>query len=162
MSGDPVVNRDETVPTRVGETFLYRVRLREEEIPAFAASVFDFNPLHHDTAFASAAGYPGLIASGTQIGSMLMALTATHFSKPLEDGRPRNGLGMGFELRFRAVVFANEDIELRWTVTSVERKARLAGWIVQLEGDASSSRGVLLGATGTLLLRLGEPKEAST
>ncbi|MDQ2733664.1 MAG: MaoC family dehydratase, partial [Pseudomonadota bacterium] len=106
---------DEALPARVGESFRHRVRLDAAQIPAFAASVLDFNPLHHDLAVARAAGYPGLIASGTHIGSMLMALTATHFAKPLEDGRARNGLGLGFEIRFRAVVLADEDIDLRWT-----------------------------------------------
>ncbi len=142
-------------PAQVGETFKKRVRLGVGEIPAFAGSVQDYNPLHHDLAAARAAGYPGLIASGTQVGSLLMALTATHFAEPLADGTPRNGLGLGFDIRFRAVVYADEDIELRWTVTSLERKDRLAGWIARLEGDARSSRGVLVSATGALLLRLG-------
>lgn len=149
------------LPAQVGETFTHRVRLSTEDIPAFATSVHDFNPLHHDVAVAQAAGYPGLIASGTQIGGMLMALTATYFAKPLADGTPRSGLGIGFDIRFRAVVLADEDIELRWTVTSVERKERLAGWIVQVEGDARSSRGLLLAATGTLLLRLPAPAAAT-
>jgi acyl dehydratase len=149
------VVKDQALPTQAGETFTSHVRLREEEIPAFARSVHDYNPLHHDLAVARAAGYPGLIASGTQIGSMLMALTATHFAKPLEDGTPRNGLGVGFDIRFRAVVLADEDIDLRWTVTGLERKDRLDGWITLLEGDARSARGLLLSATGTLLLRLG-------
>lgn len=142
-------------PARVGETFARRVRLGEDEIRAFATSVHDFNPLHHDHAIAGAAGYPGLIASGTQIGSHLMALTASHFAQPLADGTPRNGLGLGFDIRFRAVVLADEDIELQWAVTSVEPKERLSGWIALLEGTATSKRGVLLSATGTLLLRIG-------
>jgi acyl dehydratase len=152
-----MVNAVVAMPARVGETFALRVRLGAEEIPAFATSVHDHNPLHHDPAAARAAGYPGLIASGTQIGSMLMALTATHFAQALEDGTPRHGLGMGFDIRFRAVVLADEDIDLRWTVTAVERKERLDGWIALLEGEARSSRGLLLSATGTLLLRLGSP-----
>jgi acyl dehydratase len=143
------------LPAQPGESFALRVRLRDEEIPAFALSVHDHNPLHHDLAVARAAGYPGLIASGTQVGSMLMALTATHFAKPLEDGTSRNGLGMGFDIRFRNVVLADEDIDLRWTVTGLERKDRLDGWIALLEGGARSARGLLLSATGTLLLRLG-------
>ncbi len=150
------------LPARVGETFTSRVRLRGEEIPVFAASVRDHNPLHHDLAVARAAGYPGLIASGTHIGSMLMALTATHFAQPLDDGTPRNGLGMGFDIRFRAVVLADEEIDLRWTVLGLERKERLDGWITQLEGDARSSRGLLLSATGTLLLRLGRRPGVAT
>jgi acyl dehydratase len=156
-----VVTQPGPLPARVGETFSMRVRLRDEDIPAFAASVQDHNPLHHDVAVACAAGYPGLIASGTHIGSMLMALTATHFAEPLEDGTPRNSLGMGFDIRFRAVVLADEGVDLRWTVTGIERKERLAGWIAQLEGEARSSRGVLLSATGTLLLRLGAPPKVA-
>jgi acyl dehydratase len=143
------------LPAAVGETFARRLRLSEDEIRAFAASVHDFNPLHHDHAVAQAAGYPGLIASGTQIGSHLMALTASHFARPLDDGTPRNGLGIGFDIRFRAVVVADEDIDMRWTVLSLERKDRLAGWITRLDGAATSARGELLSATGTLLLRLG-------
>ena len=150
-------NRPQAEPARPGETFSKRTRLSEEEIRAFAISVQDHNPLHHDAAVARTAGYPGIIASGTQIGSLLMALTASHFAQPLADGTPRNGLGMGFDIRFRAVVLADEDIDLHWTVTGLERKERLAGWITQLEGDARSARGVLLSATGTLLLRLGAP-----
>ena len=144
------------LPTRVGETFGKTLRLDEAGIRAFATSVHDFNPLHHDAVLARAAGYPGIIASGTQIGSHMMALTATHFAQPLADGTPRNGLGMGFDIRFRDVVLADEDITLRWAVTGVERKDRLRGWIALIEGEASSSRGALIVATGTLLLWLGE------
>ncbi|MEP6739687.1 MAG: MaoC family dehydratase [Caldimonas sp.] len=148
-------------PARVGETFSRSIRLGDEEIPAFATSVQDHNPLHHDVAVARAAGYPGLIASGTHLGSILMAMTATHFAEPLADGTPRNGLGIGFDIRFRAVVLAGEEIDMRWTVTGVERKDRLDGWVAQLEGEARSSRGVLMSASGALLLRLGAPVAAA-
>ena len=137
----------------VGETFTQRARFSEDEIRAFASSVHDHNPLHHDVAAARAAGYRGLIASGTQLGGIFMAMTATHFAKPTADGRPRLGLGMGFDIRFRAPVYSGEDIDLRWTVTSIERKERLAGWITRLEGDARSGERLLLSGTGTLLLR---------
>jgi acyl dehydratase len=140
-------------PAWVGETFGRCVRLSTDEMRAFATSVDDRNPIHHDVDAARAAGYPGLIASGTQIGSLMMAATATHYSQADPLGRVRGGLGLGFEIRFRAPVLADEDIELRWTVTSVARKDRLEAWIVQLEGDARSTRGVLVSATGTVLVR---------
>jgi len=143
------------LPAAIGETFTLRVRLSAEEIPAFAASVQDRNPLHHDVAYARAAGYPGLIASGTHLGSIFMGMTATHFSQPLADGTARSGLGLGFDLRFRAPVYPDEHIDLRWTVTSLHRKDTLRGWITKLEGDAHTQRGILLSGTGTLLLRLG-------
>jgi acyl dehydratase len=144
----------------VGETFRQRARFGDDEIRAFATSVHDHNPLHHDVAAALAAGYRRLIASGTQLGSVFMAMTATHFAKPAADGRARLGLGMGFDIRFRAPVYAEEDIELRWTVTGVDWKESLAGWITRLEGDARSADRLLLSGTGTLLVR-APSREAS-
>ena len=137
----------------VGETFTQRARFSADEIRAFATSVHDLNPLHHDVGAARAAGYRGLIASGTQLGSVFMAMTATHFAKPTADGRARLGLGMGFDIRFRGPVYPEEDIDLRWTVTSIDWKESLAGWITRLEGDARSAERLLLSGTGTLLLR---------
>jgi acyl dehydratase len=145
------------LPATVGETFTLRVRFSDEEIRAFATTVLDFNPLHHDLAAAKAQGYRGLIASGTQLGSVFMAMTATHFAKPGSTGRPRSGVGMGFDIRFRAPVYAGEDIDLRWTVLGVERKESLNGWITRLEGDARTGETLLMSGTGTLLLR--QPKE---
>ena len=137
----------------VGETFPQRARFSDAGIRAFATSVDDHNPLHHDVGAARAAGYRGLIASGTQLGSVFMAMTATHFAKPAGDGRPRLGLGLGFDIRFRGPVYAGEDIDLRWTVTGVEWKQSLAGWITRLAGDARSGERLLLEGTGTLLVR---------
>jgi acyl dehydratase len=145
------------LPATVGETFAKRVRFSDDEIRAFACTVDDLNPLHHDLAAARAQGYRGLIASGTQLGSVFMAMTATHFAKPGANGKPRSGVGMGFEIRFRAPVYAGEDIDLRWTVVGVERKDGLNGWITRLEGEARAGVTLLMNGTGTLLLR--QPKE---
>ena len=149
-----------TALVTVGETFTQRARFSDDKIRAFAISVDDHNPLHHDVAAARAAGYRGLIASGTQLGSVFMAMTATHFAQPTADGRQRLGLGIGFDIRFRGPVYPDEDIDLRWTVTSVEWKESLAGWIARLEGDARSRDRLLLSGTGTLLLRM--PVRGST
>jgi len=150
-----VVIAAEALPARVGETFSRRLCFDIASIRAFAASVDDRNPLHHDEVVALAAGYPGLIASGTQLGGMVMAMTATHFSQPTAEGHARSGLGIAFDIRFRAVVLADEDMTATWTVTAIERKDRLDGWIVTVEGGATSVRGPLLSGKGTLLLRLG-------
>ena len=120
----------------------------------------DYSPLHHDLDAARAAGYHSLIASGTQLGSVFMAMTATHFAKPASDGRPRLGLGLGFELRFRAPVYAGENIDLHWTVTGVAWKESLAGWLTRLQGDARTAERILLEGTGTLLLRVPEREAA--
>jgi acyl dehydratase len=144
------------LPAEPGETFMLRWRIAVDDVPRFAASVHDFNPLHHDVAAARAAGYPGLIACGPHLGGIFMGMTATHFAKPLPGGGARSGLGMGFEIRFRAPVYPDEDIDLRWTVTNVERKDRLRGWVTTLDGEARSQRALLLSGTGTLLLRLDD------
>ena len=88
------------LPAVPGDRLEKRVRLGEPEIRAFARSVDDLNPLHHDAAVARAAGFPALIASGTHVGSLLMAMTATMFSEPLADGTPRSSLGLGFDIAF--------------------------------------------------------------
>jgi acyl dehydratase len=154
------VQRASNALAAIGETFSQRARFSDAEIRAFATSVDDHNPLHHDLAAARAAGYRRLIASGTQLGGVFMAMTASHFAKPAGDGRPRLGLGLGFDLRFRAPVYADEDIDLRWTVTGVEWKESLAGWITRLEGDARAAERLLLSGTGTLLVRAPAPEAA--
>lgn len=145
------------LPATIGESFTLRVRFSDDEIRAFATTVHDFNPLHHDLTVARAQGYRAIIASGTQLGSVFMAMTATHFARPGANGQPRSGVGMGFEIRFRAPVYAGEDIDLRWAVTGIERKESLNGWITKLEGEARAGGTLLLSGTGTLLLR--QPKE---
>lgn len=43
---------------------------------------------------------------------------------PNPDGTARSALGLGFDIRFRAVVLADEDVQLRWTVESSAWKRR--------------------------------------
>ena len=140
-------------PTRIGETFTLCVRLSETEIRAFARQLHDLNPLHHDLTAARAAGYPGLIASGAHTGAIFMGMTATHFSAPAPDGGARSVLGLGFDIRFRAVVLADEDITLRWTVAGSHWKASLNGFVTHAIGEARTPRGLVLGGTASLLLR---------
>jgi acyl dehydratase len=148
-----VVSVVRPAPTAVGETFTLPLRLTDDEIRTFARAVHDLNPLHHDLAAARAAGHPGLIASGAHTGAVFMGMTATHFSAPAPDGSARSVLGLGFDIRFRAVVFADEDVLLRWTVASSEWKASLAGYVTRCDGEARSARGLLLAGTASLLLR---------
>ena len=137
----------------VGETFTLVVRLNDEAIRAGARQLHDLNPLHHDIEAARAAGYPGLIASGAHTGAMFMGMTATHFSAPAPDGSPRSVLGLGFEIRFRDVVLADEDIAFRWTVERSAWKPSLNGYVTRSLGEVHTPRGLVLSGVANLLLR---------
>ena len=139
--------------TQIGETFELRVRLSDAEIIDGARRLHDLNPLHYDVAAARAAGYPGLIASGAHTGAIFMGMTATHFSSPAPNGSPRSILGLGFDIRFRAVVLADEEITLRWTVTSSIWKTSMNGFVIQADGEVRTPRGLVLTGTANLLLR---------
>jgi acyl dehydratase len=140
-------------PVAPGETFTLEVRLSEAEIAAQARALHDLNPLHQDPAAARAAGYPGLIASGAHTGAIFMGMTASHFSAPAPDGRARSVLGLGFDIRFRAVVLADDDLVFRWTVTHATWKPSLHGWITQAAGEVRTPRGVALAGSANLLVR---------
>ena len=140
-------------PTEVGETFTLVARLDDDEIRAGARLLHDLNPLHQDLDAARAAGYPGLIASGAHTGAIFMGMTATHFSSPAPDGSARSILGLGFDIRFRKVVLADEDITFRWTVESSVWKPSLNGYVTRSIGEVQTPRGLVLTGVSNLLLR---------
>jgi acyl dehydratase len=131
----------------IGERFGRQVAIDAASIRSFAASVEDFNPLHHDDAVAARSRFGALTASGTHTASLLMALTATHFSQHAQP------LGLDFSLKFRKAVKAGDALALQWTVTRIEWKPSLNGELVSLEGEARNQDGeVALSATALLLV----------
>jgi acyl dehydratase len=132
---------------QVGERFVTQVSLSASDVAEFARRCGDLNPLHHDEAYARGTRFGGIIACGPHLSSLMMALTATHFS--------RNGamLGLEFGFRFVKAVRAEESLELAWAVVAVEPKASLGGDIVSLEGQATNVEGaVVVTATGKVLV----------
>ena len=131
----------------VGERFTETVHLSADSIRAFAESVGDSNPLHYDEALAARSRFGRVIASGTHSASLLMALTASHFSRHAQP------LGLEFKLHFHRAVCAGDTLELAWTVTRVQWKASLGGDLVWLDGEARNQNAELaLAATATLLV----------
>ena len=131
----------------VGETFGRRVTINTASIRSFAASVEDSNPLHHDEEIAARSRFGALTASGTHTASLLMALTATHFSQRAQP------LGLDFSLKFRKAVKAGDTLQMQWTVTRIEFKASLNGELVSLAGEAINQHGdVALSSTALLLV----------
>ena len=121
----------------VGETFAQRATFDEASIRDFAARVGDLNPLHHDADVARRGPYGTLIASGTHPTALMMAATATHYSKRYQP------LGLEFQFRFVRAVPAGITLELSWTVVDVAFKESLGGDIVTLDGGARDDAGTL-------------------
>ncbi len=129
-----------------GESFSREVAFDAPGIAAFAAACGDTNPLHHDAAYAAASRFGGIIASGTQVTSLLMAMVANYLS-------PRGpGVGLGFSFRLQAAVRAGETVTMRWRIVGVVPKASLGGRVVRLEGEVVRGDGrVAVKATGEAL-----------
>jgi acyl dehydratase len=146
-------NMDATVeiqpnPLAVGHRFTQDVVIDAASIRAFATLAGDQNPLHHDEDVAKAGPYGVLIASGTQVVSLMMGLDATHFSRYGE------ALGLGFDFRFVKAVAAGTTLTLAWTMTGSTYKPALRGYLVTLEGDARDATGtVYVSAQGSNVLR---------
>lgn len=126
---------------RKGLRFATTVRLTPEEVSRFARAAGDENPLHHDDPTRR-------IASGPHTSALLMAATASHFS--------RSGpmLGLEFAFRFRRRVPAEQRVRIEWLVVDVRPHAKLGGDLVDLRGRLQLEDGATaVGARGLVLLR---------
>lgn len=131
---------------RVGESFSKTVSLDAASISTFAALSQDPNPLHHDAAVARRSRFGAVIASGPQTASLLLGLSAEHFT------RSGAALGLDFRLQFRKAVKAGDVLTLRWTVTRVEDKPSLKGELVEMAGEVRNQNDELvLSSTGLVL-----------
>jgi len=120
----------------VGETFSRTATLDAANISAFATSVGDLNPLHHDAGFAKTTRFGGIIACGPQYASMLMGLVATHYSGDTAS------VGLEFQFRFVKPVHAGDTIKLTWTVAAVDFNPKLKGDVVTLDGSITNQNAV--------------------
>jgi acyl dehydratase len=121
---------------KVGELVLKTVRYSREDISHFARLTGDDNPVHHDVEAARLARHGDIIAAGQQTSGLMMGLAATYFSR-YSDGIHREMLCLNFNFSYKLPVFAEQELQLRWLVTSTQWNNRLGGVLVQLEGDAS-------------------------
>ena len=113
----------------------------------YALAVGDTNPVHHDADFAATTRYGRLIASGAHTAALLFALTASHFSSK------GSVVGLGFEIRYRRPIFADETIRLEWLVRKVTHNVKLGGHVVELRGRIQcADRRTAMGAAGRVLV----------
>ena len=130
----------------VGEAFSKQVQFDVADIAEFATLCGDTNPLHHDAGYAAASRFGGIIASGPQLTSLLMAMIAAFFASR------GPGVGLGFNFRLRSAVRAGELVTMRWRITAVKAKRSLGGHVISLEGEAVRPNGtVAVTATGEVL-----------
>ena len=123
------------------------VTLNPAMVSAFAESVGDTNPVHHDPDFPASTRYKRPIASGTHTSALLPGLTASHFSK----GEAM--VGLEFWLKFQRPIYADEKIVLEWLVVKVTPNPKLKGDVVELRGRIKGQDGhTALGAKGRVLV----------
>src|SRR5262245_40840329 len=106
------------------ERFSSEVTLTPETVMAVANAVGDSNPIHHDAEFAASTRFRRPTASGPHTTALLLALTASHFS------RKGAMLGLEFWVRFRRAIYADETIRLEWLVVKVTPNEKLKGDVV--------------------------------
>jgi acyl dehydratase len=140
------------VPVAVGETCARRVTFSRRQIADFARLTGDANPLHFDAQAAARSHHGRLIASGQQTTSQLIGLAATHFARRCERFA-RELLCLNFNFAFKAPLFADDAVDLAWTVRSVDWHPTLQGWLAQVDGSAHSRERLCVVARGTLLVK---------
>jgi 3-hydroxybutyryl-CoA dehydratase len=129
------------------DRFSAKYSLTPEIVSSQAYAVGDDNPVHHDSEFALNTRYGRPIASGTHTTALLLALTASHFSKGM------SMVGLEYWVRFRRPIYADETIRLEWLVIKVTPNRKLGGDIVDLRGRILGQDGkTSLGAKGRLLI----------
>jgi len=129
------------------ERFASELTLTSESVVAFANAAGDDNPIHHDPEFAATTRFGRRTASGPHTTALLLALTASHFSKK------GAMLGLEFWVRFRRPIYADETIYLEWLVIKVTPNEKLRGEIVELRGRIKGQDGkTSLGAKGRVLV----------
>ena len=129
------------------ERFALELKLTPQIVRDYALAVGDTNPVHHDPAFAAATRYGRLIASGAHTAALLFALTASHFSSR------GSVVGLGFSIRYRRPIYADETIRLEWLVRNVTPNAKLGGEVVELRGRIRGAAGqTAISATGRVLV----------
>lgn len=124
-----------------GECIARSMRFGREEVSLFARLAGDENPLHHDAQYALQTRFGALVVSGPHLASVLMGMTATHFSTPSPKGIARAMLGLDFRFRFRRAVLVDQSVSCSWQVVAVRKKDSLGGELAFLVGRVRDALG---------------------
>ncbi len=122
----------------VGEAITKTLRYTREDIAKFARMTYDENPLHHDVQAAERARFGEIIAAGQHTSAIMMGLMATYFSRS-DDGVRREMLCLNFNFSYKQPVFADQDLDIVWRVTSTQYNSKLGGMLVHIDGTATAT-----------------------
>ncbi|MFK7830579.1 MAG: MaoC family dehydratase [Congregibacter sp.] len=101
-----------------GQSCVLQRQLRAEEIDAFADLSGDHNPLHMDSEFAKAQGYPDRIAHGMLLASWISAALAQELPG-------RGTVYLRQSLEFRRAAIPGDRLRIKLTVTEKKRRGRV-------------------------------------
>ncbi|ALK08901.1 bifunctional enoyl-CoA hydratase/phosphate acetyltransferase [Blastochloris viridis] len=131
----------------IGDRFEKEFCFSADEISDFATRLGDNNPLHHDTEYAAASRFRGLIACGPHTSALFIALLASWFSPDWEL------VGLEFQVRFDQPIRVDTTVRMVWTVASVEANAAGTRAKLAVTGEAVDPNGrPLLTGSATLVL----------
>jgi 3-hydroxybutyryl-CoA dehydratase len=114
---------------RIGDTAPARQigPITQTHIVRFAGAGGDFNPLHHDSEFAAAAGFRSVIAMGQMQAGMLAGIVSDWLG--VENLRE-------LEVRFVAPVHIGDVLELGAEITTIDRRLATVSAVAQVDGRA--------------------------
>jgi 3-hydroxybutyryl-CoA dehydratase len=121
----------------IGDRFAKEVVFTAEAIRAFASSIGDTNPLHHDEAVAAASPFGRVIASGAHSFSLMLAAVPDY----LKAWTPN--VGLEASVRLLRPVHAGDRAQAEWQVTEITDAPKLKGWIVTVSGRLTRDDGVV-------------------
>jgi acyl dehydratase len=137
MASERTISRAAPAGMRIGDRFAKDVAFTEDSIRQFATIVGDTNPLHHDAAVAATTRFGGIIASGTQTFSLMLAVVPDY----LRNWQPN--VGLEATVRMLRPVRAGDQAHIEWEVTEIADAPKLKGWIVTIAGRLTRDDGVL-------------------
>ena len=114
----------EMLPTsiKVGDQFLSRKKITEDDIKLFAAISGDHNPLHLDAEFASKSVFKQRVAHGMLTASLISAALAS---------MPGTIILLSISLSFEKPVYVNDSLTAKVTIRKIE------GSKIHLEAEIS-------------------------
>ena len=98
---------------QAGDTFELVRSIDEAMTRAFGELSRDYNPVHYDLRYAEAKGFPGLIAHGLLVGSLVT-----------EFGGQVGWLATGMQFRFLKPVFFGDTVTCRITIEDIDARGR--------------------------------------